>query len=63
MPRSTVLKQALGCDRAINMDGGASTTMWINGKGVVNQPRAKKQPAGGEIKACEDGRVGRELGI
>ena len=26
------------CQRAINLDGGGSTTMWIKEKGVVNYP-------------------------
>jgi exopolysaccharide biosynthesis protein len=30
--------QALGCKDALNMDGGASTTMYIKGEGVVNEP-------------------------
>jgi exopolysaccharide biosynthesis protein len=33
--------QKLGCDDAINLDGGGSTTMWINDKGVVNHPSDK----------------------
>ncbi|MEN8124078.1 MAG: phosphodiester glycosidase family protein [Bacteroidota bacterium] len=31
----------LGCIEAINLDGGGSTTMWIDSKGVVNQPSDK----------------------
>ena len=31
----------LGCDNAINLDGGGSTTMWIKDKGVVNYPSDK----------------------
>ena len=27
---------ALGCNKAMNMDGGGSTAMWINGRGLVN---------------------------
>jgi len=37
---SEVMKQ-LGCDDALNMDGGGSTTMWISGElnnGIVNYP-------------------------
>jgi len=28
----------LGCEDGINLDGGGSTTMWVNGSGVVNYP-------------------------
>lgn len=28
----------IGCLNAINLDGGGSTTMWIKGKGIVNNP-------------------------
>jgi hypothetical protein len=28
----------LGCRDALNLDGGGSTTMWIDGHGVVNRP-------------------------
>ena len=37
LPELTDLMVALGCVSAINLDGGGSTTMVINGK-VVNQP-------------------------
>lgn len=30
----------VGCENAINMDGGGSTTMYIKGYGVVNTPRS-----------------------
>lgn len=30
--------QALGCETAMNLDGGGSTTMWIRSRGVVNFP-------------------------
>ena len=29
----------LGCDEALNLDGGASTTMWVYGQ-VMNSPSA-----------------------
>jgi exopolysaccharide biosynthesis protein len=32
----------LGCDDAINLDGGGSTTMWIKEKGIVNHPSDKE---------------------
>jgi len=30
--------QALGCVRAMNLDGGGSSTAWVKGEGVVNYP-------------------------
>ena len=39
----TALLQSLQCRQAINLDGGGSTTMWIQGKGVVNHPSDNKQ--------------------
>lgn len=39
----------LGCDEAINMDGGQSTTLFLNGK-IVNQPtRARHNVANGVV--------------
>ena len=41
LPELAELMRLLGCKDAINLDGGGSTTMWINGKpfnGVVNMP-------------------------
>ncbi|MCK9209872.1 MAG: phosphodiester glycosidase family protein [Ignavibacteriaceae bacterium] len=29
---------SLGCEEAINLDGGGSTTLWIKDKGVINSP-------------------------
>lgn len=29
---------SIGCIDAINLDGGGSTTMWTNSRGVVNYP-------------------------
>ncbi|MHC2993477.1 hypothetical protein OB13_18560 [Pontibacter sp. HJ8] len=40
-----LLMQALGCTEALNLDGGGSTTMWIEGKGtegIVNYPSDNK---------------------
>ena len=40
------LFEALGCKRAMNLDGGGSATMWINGKpdkGVVSHPSDNKR--------------------
>jgi hypothetical protein len=28
----------LGCTKAMNLDGGGSSTMWVSGRGVVNTP-------------------------
>lgn len=33
--------KSLNCVNAINLDGGGSTTMWIQGKGIVNFPSDK----------------------
>lgn len=30
--------QGLGCTSAMNLDGGGSTTMWVDGRGVVSYP-------------------------
>jgi hypothetical protein len=30
--------KSLGATYALNLDGGGSTTMWVDGKGVVNDP-------------------------
>ncbi len=35
---ATFLLSTVGATDAIALDGGGSTTMWINGKGVVNMP-------------------------
>jgi len=29
---------AIGCVDAINLDGGGSTTLWIKGEGIINNP-------------------------
>lgn len=33
----------LGCTSAINLDGGGSTTLWVEGEGVVNYPTDNKK--------------------
>lgn len=33
-----VLMASFGVDRAMNLDGGGSSTMWVDGRGVVNRP-------------------------
>ncbi len=34
--------KSLGCTDAINLDGGGSTTLWTNSRGVVNHPSDKQ---------------------
>ncbi len=34
----TKIMRWLGCTKAINFDGGGSSTLWVEGKGVVNHP-------------------------
>lgn len=36
--------EGLELDAAINLDGGGSTTMWIAGRGIVNQPSDQAGP-------------------
>ncbi len=44
-----LLMRALGCEYAVNLDGGGSTTMWIRDRGVVNHPSDNRAfDAGGE---------------
>lgn len=38
IPELSMLMHSLGCQDAVNLDGGGSTTMWIEGEGVVNYP-------------------------
>lgn len=38
IPELASFLQTLHCQDAINLDGGGSTTMWIQGKGVTNHP-------------------------
>lgn len=39
----SVLMQALNCKTAMNLDGGGSTTLWLNEVGVVNYPSDNKK--------------------
>lgn len=41
IPELAQFMQALGCEDAINMDGGGSTTAWTKEFGMVNEPRQK----------------------
>jgi exopolysaccharide biosynthesis protein len=34
---------ALGCEYALNLDGGGSSTAWVAGKGIVNYPSDNKK--------------------
>ncbi len=38
----SLLMKSLGCTAALNLDGGGSSTMWINKKGIVNHPSDNK---------------------
>ncbi len=38
IPELSQLMMALGCNYAMNMDGGGSSTAWVKGEGVVNYP-------------------------
>lgn len=47
------LLQGLKCVNAINLDGGGSTTLWLQGKGVVNHPSDNRTfDAAGERKVA-----------
>lgn len=55
LPELATLLQSLQCKAAINLDGGGSTTMWIQGKtdnGVVNYPSDNKQFDHAGERAC-----------
>ncbi len=39
----TDLARLLNCIEAINLDGGGSTTMWINSAGIINMPSDNKK--------------------
>jgi exopolysaccharide biosynthesis protein len=41
----------LGCESALNLDGGGSTAMWLKDRGVVNRPsdKAGERPVGNAI--------------
>src|SRR5690606_20290615 len=42
MQELTALMGALGCTRAMNLDGGGSSTAWVREHGVVNNPSDNK---------------------
>lgn len=39
----SLLMQALGAETALNLDGGGSTAMWVDGRGIVNHPSDNKR--------------------
>ena len=43
IPELAELMAALGCTSAMNLDGGGSSTAWIQGTGVVNHPSDNKK--------------------
>ncbi|MFB5945766.1 phosphodiester glycosidase family protein [Albibacterium profundi] len=42
-PELANLMYALGCEQAMNLDGGGSSTAWVRGKGIVNHPTDNKK--------------------
>lgn len=42
-PELARLMSALGCEYALNLDGGGSSTAWVSGEGVVNYPSDNKK--------------------
>ena len=42
IPEFAFLTKILGCERALNLDGGGSTTLWIDGK-ILNHPTDNKR--------------------
>lgn len=42
IPEFAYLVKVLGCERALNLDGGGSTTLWIDGK-ILNYPTDNKR--------------------
>jgi exopolysaccharide biosynthesis protein len=43
LPELTTLMLSLNCREAVNLDGGGSTTFYLDGKGVVNMPCDNKK--------------------
>jgi hypothetical protein len=48
------LLERLGAYDAVMLDGGGSTTMWIAGRGVVNQPSGTLRAVGNEVAVFGD---------
>ena len=48
------LLERLGAHDAVMLDGGGSTTMWIAGRGVVNQPSGTLRAVGNQLAAFGD---------
>jgi exopolysaccharide biosynthesis protein len=40
---------AMGCTDAVNLDGGGSSTMLVNGKSVVPAPGRGQRPVGNAL--------------
>ena len=49
LPALADLMVSLGCTEAMNLDGGGSTTMWVDGAGVVNTP-SDRDKAGNPVE-------------
>src|SRR5690606_17769689 len=43
IPELAKVMHALGCNEAMNLDGGGSSTAWVQGKGIVNHPTDNKK--------------------
>ncbi|MBE8721941.1 phosphodiester glycosidase family protein [Sphingobacterium pedocola] len=43
IPQLSELMAGLGCTRALNLDGGGSSTAWVKGEGIVNFPSDNKK--------------------
>lgn len=48
---SAALMSRLGAEDALMLDGGGSSTMWIEGRGVVNSPSGPLRPVANEVAA------------
>jgi exopolysaccharide biosynthesis protein len=44
LPEFQTFLTMIGCKSAINLDGGGSTTMYVEKFGVINEPRDKPPP-------------------
>lgn len=48
------LMERLGAHHAVMLDGGGSTTMWVAGRGVVNQPSGALRSVGNQLAVFGD---------
>lgn len=53
-PETAALLAQLGADDAVMLDGGGSTTMWIQGRGVVNTPSEAVRAVGNQVAVFGD---------